>query len=50
MDKLQDAGQNQNMTIAKQIVKNVSQLKCLGMAVADQNLIREAIKRETELW
>jgi hypothetical protein len=41
----QNVGQNQDIKIANRSFENVSQLKYLGMAVTNQNLIQEEIKR-----
>jgi hypothetical protein len=41
----QNVGENSDIKIANGSLKNVSQLKYLGMAVTNQNLIQEEIKR-----
>jgi hypothetical protein len=40
----QDAGQNCDIKIANKSFENVSQFRCLGMTVTDQNLIEEEIE------
>jgi hypothetical protein len=41
----QNAGQNQDITVANRMFENASQIKYLGTTVRDQNLIQEEIKR-----
>jgi hypothetical protein len=41
----QNEGQNRDIKIANRSFENVSQFKCLGMTVTNQNLIQEEIKR-----
>jgi hypothetical protein len=41
----QNAGQNRDIKIANMSFENVSQFKCLGMIVINQNLILKEIKR-----
>jgi hypothetical protein len=41
LSRHQNAGQNWNIKIANRLFKNVSQLKYLGTAVTNQNLIQE---------
>jgi hypothetical protein len=41
----QNTGQNRDMKIANRSFGNVAQLKYLGTAVTNQNLIQEEIKR-----
>jgi hypothetical protein len=41
----QNAGQNHNIRIASRSFENLEQFKYLGMAVTNQNLIQEKIKR-----
>jgi hypothetical protein len=41
----QNAGQNRDIKIGYRSFENVSQFKYLGMAIANQNLIQEEIKR-----
>jgi hypothetical protein len=45
LSRHQNAGQNRDMKIANRPSENVSQFKCLGTTVANQNLIQEEIKR-----
>jgi hypothetical protein len=41
----QNAGQNREINIGNRSFENVSQSKCLGTTVTNQNLIQEEIKR-----
>jgi hypothetical protein len=41
-----NAGPNHDTKIANRSLKNVSQSKCLGMTVMNQNLMKEEIKRK----
>jgi hypothetical protein len=41
----QDVGQNRDIKIANTTFENVTQFKCLGTTVTNQNLIQEDIKR-----
>jgi hypothetical protein len=41
----QNSGQNREIKIAKGLFENVSQFKCLGRTVTNQNLIQEEMKR-----
>jgi hypothetical protein len=43
---LQNVGQNQGIKIGNRLFENVSQFKCLGTTVTNQNLIQEEIKEE----
>jgi hypothetical protein len=45
LSRQQNTGQNRNIKIANRSFENVSQFKCLGTTVTDQNLIQEEIKR-----
>jgi hypothetical protein len=45
LSRQQNVGQNRDIKIANRSFENVSQLKCLGMTVINQNLIQEEIKR-----
>jgi hypothetical protein len=40
----QNAGQNRNIKIANRLLEIVSQFKCLGATVTNQNLIQDEIK------
>jgi hypothetical protein len=41
----QNVGQNRDIKIATRLFENLSQFKCLGTTVTNQNLIQEEIKR-----
>jgi hypothetical protein len=41
----QNVGQNRDIKISNRSFENVSQFKCLGTTVTNQNLIQEEIKR-----
>jgi hypothetical protein len=45
LSRRQNAGQNRDIKIANRSFGNVAQLKYLGTTVANQNLIKEKIKR-----
>jgi hypothetical protein len=45
LSRHQNVGQNRDIKIAKRSFENVSQFKYLGMAVTNQNLFQEEIKR-----
>jgi hypothetical protein len=45
LSRRQKAGQNWDTKIASRSFENVSQFKCLGTTVTNQNLIQEEIKR-----
>jgi hypothetical protein len=45
LSRQQNVGQNRDMNIANRSFENVSQFKCLGTTVTNQNLIKENLKR-----
>jgi hypothetical protein len=45
LSRHQNVGQNRDIKIANSSFENVSQFKYLGMAVNNQNLIQEEVKR-----
>jgi hypothetical protein len=45
LSRHQNVGQNRDIKIANRSIENVPQFKYLGMAVTNQNLIQEEIKR-----
>jgi hypothetical protein len=45
LSRHQNAVQNRDMKIAKRSLENVSQFKCLGTTVTNQNLVQDEIKR-----
>jgi hypothetical protein len=45
LSRHQNAGRNHNTKIANRSFGNVSQFKCLGITVTNQNLIQGEIKR-----
>jgi hypothetical protein len=45
LSRQQNVGQTRDMKIANRSFQNVSQFKCLGTTVTNQNLIQEKIKR-----
>jgi hypothetical protein len=49
LSRQQTVDQNRDMKIANRSFQNVSQFKCLGTTVTNQNLIQEEIKG-TEFW
>jgi hypothetical protein len=49
LSRHQNAGQNRDIEIANRSSENVSQFKCLGTTVTNQNLIQEEIKRRLSL-
>jgi hypothetical protein len=49
LSRHQNAGQNHDIKMAKTSFENVARFKCLGTAVAIQNLIQEEIARKRRL-
>jgi hypothetical protein len=45
LSRHQNAGQNRNIKITNRSFENVSQFKCLGTTVTNENLIKEEIKK-----
>jgi hypothetical protein len=45
LSRRENVGQNRDIKIANRSFKNVSQFKCLGTTVTNQNLIQEEMKR-----